>query len=823
VSDGQGGLSATEATVTLNCKAGNVNPTDITLAPASKDENKRYEGNLTAIDADDNEAATAPHNTVQHAYALIPGVGDDDNAKFEIEPGTNILRSKAILDYETQSVYHIHVQATDPFDGSFDKPLTITVNDKNDAPVLDPIVYDPIINEGESLEFTAIADDEDSGDTLTYSLTGEPSGASIDPNTGRFTWTPTEEIKGPKDYKFDVIVTDSGGKFDEETIEVTVKEVNVAPVLAPIGSKTFTENVLSTFSITATDADRPRQALRYGVEGQPANLWVNSLTGLVYFRPDEEQGGQAYTFKFKVCDNGEPSLCDTETVKFTVTEDNQAPVANGESYAVIGSQLVVPAPGILANDTDADIPANTLRVGSYTTLAGLVLNSDGSFTYTVPTPKPVAGVVSFTYTASDGKVEGSEATVYLLIDNHVPTDIKLNNNDSDTVSERDEKYEGTLTTVDPDNGDVFTYEKVAGDGDSDNALFTIDKDQLILNGPFDYETKNIYNVRIRSTDLFGKSVEKALSIHVEPENDAPIAVSQDSLVTLVGESLDITLTGSDPEGDALTFAIFSEPKHGQLNAVEVERISVQGNGILRIVEPQLTYVPDEDYLGGYDSFTFKARDVHGAMSDLAIVNIIVNDVPVAEPDAYPATEDTELIVDAEHGVLANDDNIVEVPPFKAEKVSGPSHGELHLEEDGSFTYMPEANYNGVDTFTYKACEGSVCSNVATVTINIAAVNDAPVAKDSSETIMQGEILEFELQASDVDGDTLTYTIVQEPEHGILICRGPQCAYIPEAGWFGVDTLVFKVSDGELESNEAMVDITVNQLPEFRIYLPLILK
>jgi len=452
-------------------------------------------------------------------------------------------------------------------------------------------------------------------------------------------------------------------------------------------------------------------------------------------------------------------------------------------------------------------------------LAGLVLNSDGSFTYTVPTPKPV-GSVSFTYTAFDGKDESEDAIVYLLIDNHVPTDILL---DDDTVSEGEAKYEGTLTTVDPDIGDVFTYEKVAGIGDSDNALFTINKDQLILNGPFDYETKNIYNVRIRSTDLFGKSVEKALSIHVDPENDAPIAISQDSLVTLVGESLDITLTGSDPEGDALTFAIFSEPKHGQLKAVEVERISVQGNGILRIVEPQLTYVPDEDYLGGYDSFTFKARDVHGAMSDLAIVNIIVNDVPVAEPDAYPATEDTELIVDAELGVLANDDNIVEVPPFKAEKVSGPSHGELHLEEDGSFTYMPEANYNGVDTFTYKACEGSVCSNVATVTINIAAVNDAPVAKDSSETIMQGEILEFELQASDVDGDTLTYTIVQEPEHGILICRGPQCAYIPEAGWFGVDTLVFKVSDGELESNEATVEIIVNPLPVFRIYLPIILK
>ena len=117
------------------------------------------------------------------------------------------------------------------------------------APVLDP-VGDQSVDEQTLLTFTATATDADlPANTLTFSLSGEPAGAAIDPVAGVFTWTPTE-AQGPGFYTFDVVVTDDGSPnlSDSETITVTVNEVNVAPVLEPVGDQTVDEQTLLTFT-----------------------------------------------------------------------------------------------------------------------------------------------------------------------------------------------------------------------------------------------------------------------------------------------------------------------------------------------------------------------------------------------------------------------------------------------------------------------------------------------------------------------------------------------------------------------------------------------
>src|SRR5205807_1184003 len=120
--------------------------------------------------------------------------------------------------------------------------VTLTVNPVNDAPVLDTI-GNRTIDEQTLLTFTAHATDVDvPANALTFSLVGAPEGATISAATGAFSWTPTE-AQGPADYRFTVRVTDSGTPTlsDEEAIAVTVKEVNVAPVLDAIGDKTIDE------------------------------------------------------------------------------------------------------------------------------------------------------------------------------------------------------------------------------------------------------------------------------------------------------------------------------------------------------------------------------------------------------------------------------------------------------------------------------------------------------------------------------------------------------------------------------------------------------
>src|SRR5256712_419724 len=84
---------------------------------------------------------------------------------------------------------------------------------------------------------------------------------------------------------------------------------------------------------------------------------------------------------------------------------------------------------------------------------------------------------------------------------------------------------------------------------------------------------------------------------------------------------------------------------------------------------------------------------------------------------------------------------------------------------GAFTYTPHANANGADTITFKANDGSVDSNTATVTITIAAVNDAPVAANGALTATEDTPASGMLVASDVDADSLTYSIVANGAKG----------------------------------------------------------
>ncbi|PYM14007.1 MAG: hypothetical protein DME18_07680, partial [Verrucomicrobia bacterium] len=108
------------------------------------------------------------------------------------------------------------------------------------------------------MTFTVAGSDPDlPANTLAYSLDpGAPAGASVNPASGLFAWTPTE-AQGPGIYPVTVRVTDNGSPAlsTAETFNVTVNEVNTAPVLTAIGNKTVVEGTLLTFTATAMDAD----------------------------------------------------------------------------------------------------------------------------------------------------------------------------------------------------------------------------------------------------------------------------------------------------------------------------------------------------------------------------------------------------------------------------------------------------------------------------------------------------------------------------------------------------------------------------------------
>src|SRR5262249_6944817 len=148
-------------------------------------------------------------------------------------------------------------------------------------------------------------------------------------------------------------------------------------------------------------------------------------------------------------------------------------------------------------------------------------------------------------------------------------------------------------------------------------------------------------------------------------------------------------------------------------------------------------------------------------------------------------------------------------------VNGPSHGSLTLSANGAFTYTPAANYNGPDSFTFRASDGSLASNTATFTLSVTPVNDAPVASSDSYTLTAGTTLSVAPlrvlpNASDVDGDTLTAQLVSAPGHGSLTLNANgSFSYIPAVSFTGTDTFTYQASDGSATSGITTVILTVN--------------
>jgi len=144
---------------------------------------------------------------------------------------------------------------------------------------------------------------------------------------------------------------------------------------------------------------------------------------------------------------------------------------------------------------------------------------------------------------------------------------------------------------------------------------------------------------------------------------------------------------------------------------------------------------------------------------------------------------------------------------------GPAHGTLTLNPDGSFTYTPAENFCGEDSFTYKAYDGALYSNVATVTIHVTCVNDAPVAQDDRYTTNEDTPLLVPAPGSSATTTTWTVTrltavLVSGPAHGTLTLNPDgSFTYTPAENFCGEDSFTYKAYDGALYSNVATVRIT----------------
>jgi VCBS repeat-containing protein len=312
----------------------------------------------------------------------------------------------------------------------------------------------------------------------------------------------------------------------------------------------------------------------------------------------------------------------------------------------------------------------------------------------------------------------------------------------------------------------------------------------------DYNGADSFTYKV--TDGVGGSAVGTVTVTVRPVNDPPVAEADrfdtNEDTALVVGAPGVLANDTDVDGDALTAQLTQDVAHGTLTL---------------LADGSFTYVPSADF-NGTDSFKYVARDATTASSEVVVTIDVaaVNDAPAAVADAYGTNEDEALAVPVP-GVLANDHD-VDSAVIIAAVGTGPAHGALELAVDGSFLYTPQANFNGNDSFTYRASDESLESGETAVTIFVAPVNDPPVAAADSYTTDEDVQLIVDAPGvlandSDVDGDALQAHLSDPPSHGdVSLFTDGSFIYTPAPNYNGTDSFTYDLSD----SNEVVLGIVV---------------
>jgi hypothetical protein len=330
--------------------------------------------------------------------------------------------------------YPFTVRVTDGV-ANTDAAITLTVTEVNAAPAIANVPASATIPELAAYTFTATATDSDvPAQTLTFSLVGAPTGASVNASTGAFSWTPTE-AQGPGSYPFTVRVSDGTANTDA-AISLAVTEVNAAPAIANVpASATIPESSAYTFTATATDSDVPAQTLTFSLVSAPAGAAIDASTGAFSWTPTEAQGPGTYPFTVRVTDG----VVNTDAViTLTVTEVNVAPALSGvPASATIPGQV---AYSFTATGTDGDLPAQTLTFSLVGPPSGAAIgSSSGVFTWTPSAAQ--SGSFAFSVRVSDG-FTNTDAPITLTVVQVAPiadlvaTQIKTGNDGDGTTKIR---------------------------------------------------------------------------------------------------------------------------------------------------------------------------------------------------------------------------------------------------------------------------------------------------------------------------------------------------------------------------------------------------
>ncbi|MBP2000088.1 C4-type Zn-finger protein [Paenibacillus shirakamiensis] len=731
VSDGQGGTAVSTVTIDVANQ-----PPVVTNQVLYTPQNTAINGQVVATDPDGNPLTYALQSPPGNGTAIV-----NPNGSFTYTPANGFVG----LDSFT-------VLVSDGKGGTAVGSISINVIDQ--PPVAQDLSLSTNFNTPLNGQIPATDPD---GDPLTYTVTTPPANGTLvlDPATGAFTYTPNNGFLGVD--TFTVLVSDGKGGTAVSNVQIGV------PVSPPVTSNLVINtnaNVPVPGQILASDPQG--ETLTYTLTTPPSNgtVTLDPATGAFTYTPNP---GFVGTDTFVVTVTNSSGVPVTSTVSVNV--DNQPPVAQN---LTVGTVQNTPVNGqIIAIDPDGNPLTYTLATPP--TLGTVIVNNDGSFTYT---PNPgVVGTDTFSVLVSDGLggTATSIVTVNIIDQPPVTQDVKISTPANIAVN-------GAVIATDPD-GNPLTFTLNSSPA---NGTVTVNPD-----GTFTYTPNPGYIGPDSFTVLVsdGKGGTALSTVSVNVFNLPPVATGT-TVNTLESVPVNGAVTAVDPEGGPVTFTLLSPPVNGTV-----------------VVNPDgtFTYTPNPGFVG-QDSFSVLATDSLGA-TDAAgvIVNVAVNP---------PTTTDVNLVTNINipvAGQVTATDPAGD--PLTFSLISAPVNGVAVVNPNGTFTYTPNPGFSGQDSFTVLVDDGKGGTAVSTVQIQV--VNQPPVVQNEILNTPQSIPVNGTVIATDPDGDPLTYIVGNPPVNGTVVLNpNGTFTYTPNPGFVGTDFFTVNVADTHGGTASGVITINV---------------
>ncbi len=644
-----------EEDFTINIANANDSPTDMQLNPGTVAENEAtgaVVGTLSTTDEDSGD---------QFVYKLAAGDGQNDNSNFIIVDDE--VKTLTTFDYETRQLYYINVQVTDGGGTNYDELFPVQITDANDAPTSLALSNTEIAeNENAGTEVaTIITTDPDAGNAFSYELvsgTGSTDNDKFIIASDKLLTAESFDFESKQLYKIRIKTTDNGipNKTFEQAFVITVTDANDTPENLQLSFNQIAEDasvgtIIGSFTVSDQDEGDKHQYTLVSGTGSSDNasfaIVFGELRNLTSF---DYETKDTYSIRVQARDENGESVEEQFTIN--ISNSNDVPTLIELSNSNVPETTTVNSKVGTLTTVDAD-GGNTFTY----TLSGTG-NDNGNFVilgdeiYTSSTFDYEQQAFYFINVTSkdDGGAEITEQLVIIITDeNDEPTDISLSNNKI-AENESTNTLIGKFFSTDQDEGDSFTYSLISGLNDDDNALFRIVNNELQSDAVFNFETKNEFSIRVRSTDNDNAFVDKNFIIFATDKNDLPTSLDinkksffeSDNIGTAIG-----SLIATDPDqDDTQKFSLVTGD-----NDTDNAKFLVSGDELLLNTQPDFEtksfYNIRLAITDGQDgtlekAFILEVKDTNDPPSKIEINdNIITENLPVSSTVGTLVTTDPD--------------------------------------------------------------------------------------------------------------------------------------------------------------------------------------